>query len=186
MITNDVYNNHQDAQLLKRYILVAFFVTLISFSARISFPFPFTPVPVTLQTLFVLLAGLLLGPVDAFLALVIYLVIGAAGVPVFSKGAGVAYLLGPTGGFLISFPMAAFMCGFIFKNAGFRIWGAIIGSVLALILIYALGAMQLAVVMKKSFLASLTLAVFPFIPADIAKAVVAVIVASSIKRRLQV
>lgn len=183
MNANNVYNTYSKLPLLQRNILIAFFIALTAIAAKISFPFPFTPVPVTLQTLVVFLCGLLLGPTNAFFALLIYLAIGAVGVPVFSKGGGIAYLLGPTGGFLISFPMAAAICGYIYKKSNYRVWGGILGSLVALLFIYLLGTIQLAIVMKKGFLVSLTLAVIPFIPADLIKAAVAVVVAQSIKRR---
>src|SRR5687767_6187464 len=86
---------------------------VLALSAQFALPMPGTPVPLTLQPLVVVLAGLLLGPVDAAAAMVLYLVAGAAGLPVFAPmGApGLARLLGPTGGYLLAYPVAAAVAG---------------------------------------------------------------------------
>src|SRR5208283_308394 len=81
----------------------------VALCARITVPLPFTPVPLTLQNFGVLTVGLLLGSRRGAAALALYLLEGAIGLPVFSMGAGIAYLLGPTGGFLIAYPLVAFI-----------------------------------------------------------------------------
>jgi biotin transport system substrate-specific component len=85
----------------------------VALSAHLSVPLPFTPVPLTFSDLAVLLVGLALGPGTAFAALVLYLVEGAAGLPVFSPYGlpGIARLLGPTGGYLLAYPFAAALAG---------------------------------------------------------------------------
>src|SRR5437764_7746034 len=89
----------------------------IALCARVTVPLPFTPVPLTLQNFGVLLVGLLLGSRRGFAALALYLVEGASGLPVFSPSAlglhGVAQILGPTGGFLMAYPLVAFVAGWI-------------------------------------------------------------------------
>ena len=86
---------------------------LVALAARISLPLPFTPVPLTLQNFAVLLVGLLLGRRAGFAALVLYLAEGAAGLPVFSPmgPGGIAQLLGPTGGYLMAYPLVAYLAG---------------------------------------------------------------------------
>ncbi|HUG41938.1 MAG TPA: biotin transporter BioY [Longimicrobiales bacterium] len=96
-----------------RIAAVALFVVATAIGARISVPVPLTPVPMTLQTLFVLLSGALLGPALGATAQLAYLGAGIAGIPVFVGGAGLAYLLGPTGGYLLAFPLAAFLAGIV-------------------------------------------------------------------------
>src|SRR5664279_1558985 len=81
----------------------------IALCARVAVPLPFTPVPLTLQNFAVLAVGLLLGSRRGFAALALYLLEGAFGLPVFSMGAGVAYLFGATGGFLLAYPAVAFI-----------------------------------------------------------------------------
>lgn len=178
-------NNTKQNQLyrIRMLVLASFLIALTAVSSKIAIPFPFTPVPVTMQVIFVLLSGFLLGSRFGFFAQLIYLGIGMMGLPVFSKGGGIAYLLGPTGGFLFAFPLAAAVCGWLFERLGPKISSALIASVCALLLIYFMGTVQLSIVMKKGFAASLGLAVLPFIPADIAKSIVASFAAVALKNR---
>src|SRR5450755_4266472 len=91
----------------------------VALCARVTLPLPFTPVPLTLQNFGVLTVGLLLGSRRGFAALVLYLVEGASGMPVFSPailGSGIAHLLGPTGGFLMAYPLVAFVAGWIYEQ----------------------------------------------------------------------
>ena len=98
--------------------LVAF-VLAITFGAQVAVPLGFTPVPVTLQTLFVILGGVVLGPRLGALAAASYVMIGAAGAPVFSNGAaGLPWLMGPTGGYLLAAPAAAFLAGAVSGGNG--------------------------------------------------------------------
>jgi len=90
----------------------------LALCAQISVPLPFTPVPLTMQNLGVLLVGLLLGSRAGFAALCLYLMEGAVGLPVFSPAGpgGIAQLLGPTGGFLFTYPFVAWLAGFLFER----------------------------------------------------------------------
>ena len=103
---------------------------VVALCARVSVPLPFTPVPLTLQNFGVLLVGLLLGSRRGFAALALYLVEGASGLPVFSPAGpgGVAQILGPTGGFLMAYPLVAFVAGWIYERASRRfVWAAVAG-----------------------------------------------------------
>lgn len=97
----------------RRVIAVLAFAVATAIGARISVPVPFSMVPITLQTLVVLLAGALLGPGLGAASQLAYLAAGVAGLPVFTGGAGAVYLLGPTGGYLLAFPVAAFLAGVV-------------------------------------------------------------------------
>jgi biotin transport system substrate-specific component len=100
--------------LLYDFLLVSGASILIAISAQIAIPLPFTPVPLTLQTLVVLAAGVVLGSSRGALAITLYLLEGCAGLPVFSGAAsGITHLLGPTGGYLIGFLPAAWLTGFL-------------------------------------------------------------------------
>src|ERR1700757_4654712 len=92
---------------------------LVALCARITIPIPGTPVPLTVQNFGVLLVGLLLGSRGGFAALALYLAEGAVGLPVFSPTGvgGMAQLLGPTGGFLIVYPLVAFLAGYVFERS---------------------------------------------------------------------
>ena len=100
------------AVFLRELMLITLFAALTALGARVTIPLPFTPVPVTLQVLFPLLAGLLLGSKRGALSQAEYVAAGLAGLPVFAKGgSGLAYFLGPTGGYLLGFIAAAFVVG---------------------------------------------------------------------------
>uniref|UniRef100_A0A7C4UFF7 Biotin transporter n=1 Tax=candidate division WOR-3 bacterium TaxID=2052148 RepID=A0A7C4UFF7_UNCW3 len=86
--------------------------SLIAFSSRIFIPLPFTPVPITLQTFSVLITGALLGSKRGLLSVILFIISGIAGLPVFAKGSGFLYLLGPTGGYIFGFLIASFTTGF--------------------------------------------------------------------------
>lgn len=102
----------QQVAVAARVGAVAVAVAAMAISAQIAVPVPFTPVPATLQPVALLAIGALLGPRLALAALVSYLAIGAAGVPVFAMGgAGIGRLIGPTGGYLMAFPVAAAVAG---------------------------------------------------------------------------
>ena len=97
--------------------LVAGFSLVIALGAQIAIPLGFTPVPVTLQTLAVLMAGCLLGSSRGALAVIAYVTEGCAGLPVFSGGTGgISHLLGPTGGYLVGFVAAAYLVGLLAES----------------------------------------------------------------------
>jgi len=150
--------------------------------ARVSLPLPFTPVPLTLQNFGVLVVGLLLGSRRAFAALVLYLVEGACGLPVFSLGSGVAYLLGPTGGFLFSYPFAALVAGYLYERStrGFA-WAAL-SSVAAELLLFAGGLSWLAVLTHSVSLA-LRYGLYWFVFAEVIKVLVAAAMAARWRQR---
>src|SRR5258706_2480882 len=91
---------------------------LVALCARIAIPIPGTPVPLTAQNFGVLLVGLLLGSRRGFAALALYLAEGAIGMPVFSPAGpgGIAQLLGPTGGFLLAYPLVAWVAGYVIEH----------------------------------------------------------------------
>ena len=152
-------------------ILVA--AGVLALSAQFALPMPGTPVPLTLQPLVVVLAGLLLGPVDAAAAMVLYLVAGAAGLPVFAPiGApGLARLLGPTGGYLLAYPVAAAVAGRL--GAGRESFATrTLAAMAGVLVLYAGGLVQLAV-LSGSLATAAVLGVLPFVAADAVKALVA-------------
>lgn len=164
---------------MHKTVLIAFLVALTVVFSKIFIPLPFTPVPVTLQIAAVFLTGYLLDPVAAFMCMLFYLLLGAFGLPVFSQGGGIAYLFGPTGGFLLSFPVAAAVISLLTRRAG-----AVISGLVGLALIYLFGSLHLAQVMGKGFMAALAVAVVPFIPADLIKLVFAAGVYRLVSSRL--
>lgn len=122
--------------------LCGFFAALIAVGAFIRIEIPVEPYAMhfTMQWFFVLMAGLLLGKKRAAMSVVVYLIIGLAGVPVFASGGGPAYLLRPSFGFLLGFALAAYLMGMMMdkrKNASF-LWMLLI-SLVGLIAYYAVG-----------------------------------------------
>lgn len=174
-------NNSRLSQTQVTYVKIAFFSAFLIIMSKIVISLPFTPVPFTLQLVGVFLIGLLLSPFEAAFAVAVYLFIGAVGLPVFAKGGGLAYILGPTGGFLYGFLIASPFVSLLYRK--FRSFGgAIISCLVGLFIIYFFGALHLAQVSGKGFSFVLSAAVIPFIPFDIVKAIIAASVASAVKR----
>jgi biotin transport system substrate-specific component len=141
---------------------------LIAVAAQIAIPLPFTPVPLTLQPLAVILVGVTLGASRGAAAAMLYLLEGMSGLPVFALGGSAASLLGPSAGFLYSYPLAAAVAGFISERG----WGnsmvrAISGMLLALGVIYLGGWSWFAMIFDSRTAFAATVA--PFVVADIVK-----------------
>lgn len=145
----------------------------IALSAQIVFRLPFSPVPITGQTLSVLLVGALLGSRRGMLSLLAYLAEGAAGLPVFSGGgAGLIWFLGPTGGYLLAFVPAAFVTGWLAERG----WDRRVATTMLLMLagnvvIYVGGLSWLG--LQVGFDRALPLGLYPFIVGDVAKSLLA-------------
>lgn len=150
------------------------------------------PVPFTLQTTFVLLAALLLTPGWAAASMCVYLVLGAAGLPVFSHGqAGLGALLGPTGGFLVGFPVAAALASAAYRalarasaSRGLRLGAALAAVVVGELALYAVGLPWLAHQAGISLAKAAAVACVPFLVPDALKASVAVAAAGALERAL--
>ncbi len=155
-------------------LLVLAFSLMTALSAQIAVPLPFSPVPLTGQTFGVLLTGALLGPRLGAFAMLLYLAEGACGLPFFAGGAGgAARFAGPTGGYLIAYPLAAALVGWLATRGWDRqpltmLAAMLVGS----LVIFALGASWLAHFVGGASRA-LTLGVLPFLPGDAVKALLA-------------
>lgn len=158
-----------DRQTVQNAALVGGFSLAIGLSARVAVPLPFTPVPLTMQTLAVLLTGMVLGKRLGALALVAYLAEGLAGLPVFAPGAmGVARLVGPTGGYLIGFILAAALVGALAeRGCDRRVSTTILAMVLGNLVIYAFGVIWLSVFMPAPV--ALAQGMVPFLAGDAVK-----------------
>jgi biotin transport system substrate-specific component len=155
------------------------FAVALAAASQIAIPLPGTPVPLTLQPMLVVLAGLVLGPRAGAASMVLYLAAGAAGLPVFTPiGApGLARLAGPTGGYLIAYPIAAFVAGsLVSRQSRFpRRFGAALAGMLT---IYLGGFAQLAV-LTGSFGIAVLQGVLPFAALDVVKSFAAALVPPS-------
>ena len=170
--------NEVSASLVTRAVAVLFFTALTAAAAQISVALPFTQVPFTFQPTVVLLSGLVLGPRLGAASQVLYLVAGIAGLPVFAVSPtlplGALRLLGPTGGYLMSYPLAAFVAGALARR-GFdrRYLTAIAAMALGLVVIYTGGTLWLAYAAvgrtATGFASAFAAGVAPFVIADIVK-----------------
>ena len=161
-------------------VYVALMAALMAVGAFIAIPIG--PVPIVLQNLFILLAGLLLGPRWGTLAVAIYLLAGALGLPVFAGGTGgIGRFAGPTGGYLIGFLPAVYLVGMIGQAGGNRPFWQIVGMVCGTLAIYSLGVVWLKTVTGMSFGKSLALGMYPFLPGDALKIAAAIPIARTLK-----
>jgi biotin transport system substrate-specific component len=135
------------SERVRQIALVVAGSLLVAVCARITIPLPFTPVPLTLQNFGVLLVGLLLGSRRGFAALTLYLAEGAMGIPVFNPigPGGIAQLLGPTGGFLLAYPLVAWIAGYVVEHGRKTFARAAIGGLLGEIVLFTGGLAWLTV-----------------------------------------
>ncbi len=147
---------------------------LVALCAHVSFVMPFTPVPTTLQTFAVILVGMVLGPVEGFAALTLYLAEGASGLPVFSPHGpgGVLQLLGPTAGYLFAYPVAAALAGGavrVLRHVVPAYGAALMAGVIGLVPVFLLGSAWLAHLLNLGGARVISLAVTPFLVPEFLK-----------------
>jgi biotin transport system substrate-specific component len=173
------------SRVVSRVIGVSAFVAMTALGAFVRIPLPFSPVPLTLQTFFVLLGGAVLGKKLGGVAQVAYVLLGVVGLPIFSgAGSGLLYLAGPTAGYLLGFIVASFFIG----QALIKVKNKFLAFSLFLLgdlLILSLGTFWLKIFLRCSLAKALTLGAVPFIPGDIFKAGVAFLIFQKIKTRCQ-
>jgi biotin transport system substrate-specific component len=160
---------------------------VVTAAAHVSFPLWFTPVPLTLQPLAVLCVGLALGPVTGFLAMLAYLLEGALGLPVFSPIGlgGMAQIAGPTGGYLMAYPVVAFMAGAItrrFESKLPRFVAAAIACTVAIAVLFVCGAGWLMSAWHYTAAQAWVGGIVPFAPGEAIKIIVAAGLYSSLAR----
>lgn len=169
------------SEMLLHVLSVLFVTALTAAAAQISFPLPFTQVPFTFQPMVVLVGGLVLGSRLGFTSQVLYLMAGVAGLPVFAASAtlppGFLRLLGPTGGYLMVYPIAAFVVG-VLAERGFarRYITSVAAMLVGLLIIYSAGTLWLAYFARLAsgsaavgLSTALATGVYPFVIADLAK-----------------
>jgi biotin transport system substrate-specific component len=161
------------AAVVRRSLVILAGALVVALSAQVAIPLPLTPVPVTLQVLAVLVVGGLLGPKAGAASMVLYLALGIAGLPVFAPGGapGVARLLGPTGGYLLAYPVAAAVAGQASRSGGSWL-RLVLGLLLATAAIHLGGVAQLAVLSRDPAWA-VRAGSLPFLPFDLVKLVAA-------------
>jgi biotin transport system substrate-specific component len=161
-------------------VAVIGFAAAMAAAAQVSLPIPFTPVPLSLQPLVVALAGLMLGPIAGAASMALYLAAGAAGLPVFSPvpglPQGIARFMGPTGGYLIAYPIAAWVTGYVAgkQSTYFR---RFLAACAGIAMIFVGGIAQLTII-NQSLSRAIELGITPFVPLDAVKALIAAAIAT--------
>ncbi len=172
---------------LTKLTTAAFCAALTTLLAQLAIPLPFSPVPFTGQLIGVLLTAALLGPRNGLLSVSAYLLLGAAGVPVFSLArGGMAILSGPTGGYLWGFLPAVLIAGLLIKkqegNSVLRYTFSLLPAVMA---VYCCGALQLGLLMQFSISQVILVGIAPFIIFDLIKIFIVAFFSIEIKKSLR-
>ena len=159
----------------EKFAIAFLMACLTALGAQVYIFLPFTPVPITLQVFFVLMSGVVLGKGFGGLSQVMYLGMGLVGLPVFAEwNGGVSILLGVSGGYLLGFVVASTIIGWAIDSKNWRSKKSLFGlMLLGTGIIYAIGSIQLALILQTGFLRTLNLGVFPFVAGDLLKAVTA-------------
>jgi biotin transport system substrate-specific component len=166
---------------VRKMVYASLFAALTAAGAWIAIPLPY--VPVTLQTLFTMLSGAILGPYFGALAMIVYVLLGLIGLPVFAQGqSGFGTLVGPAGGYLIGFVVGAVVIGLLVrlkKKPGF-LWLCTAMAIGELV-VYAFGVAQLSLVAGMSPEHAIVVGALPFVPGDILKIAVAALITGKIE-----
>ncbi|MEE9442964.1 MAG: biotin transporter BioY [candidate division Zixibacteria bacterium] len=172
MKTHDaVYHNYYVGELTlgRQVIYMLTFNVLLIASSYIQFPLPFSPVPVTAQTMAVLACGLFLGPLRGTFTVIVYLLEGSLGLPVFAGGsAGIAKLIGPTGGYLIGFAAAAFVVGLLSEKIQSMNYSKLLAVLTTgTVVIFIPGVSVVSLYAPEG--QALVMGLYPFLPGAVAK-----------------
>jgi biotin transport system substrate-specific component len=165
---------------LRRTTLIAFFSALICVGAFIVIPVG--PVPIVIQNMIVILAGLLLGPAKGTASVALFLFIGAIGFPVFSGGrGGIAHFAGPTGGYLVGYLATVFVAGIINRKASRGPLIPVVASLAAATVVYIPGIAWLKLSLRSDWPKAIAVGLLPFILPDLCKAVAAGLLAAVLR-----
>lgn len=161
----------------KQMVLIALMTAVTCVLGPLSIPLPFSPVPISLTNFAIFLAIFVLGMKSGTISFIIYLLLGAVGVPVFSSfRGGFQVLAGATGGYLIGFIFLALIMGFALDHFDRKLVPTIIGMIIGMAVCYAFGTVWLAKLLSLSFKEGLMMGVIPYLAGDAAKIIIAAIV----------
>ena len=161
----------------KQMVLIALMTAVTCVLGPLSIPLPFSPVPISLTNFAIFLAIFVLGMKNGTISFIIYLLLGAVGVPVVSSfRGGLQVLAGPTGGYLIGFIFLALIMGFALDHFDRKLVPTIIGMIIGMAVCYAFGTVWLAKLLSLSFKEGLMMGVIPYLAGDVAKIIIAAIV----------
>ena len=163
-------------------VYIAVFAVIMAICSWISIP---ATVPFTLQTFGVFIAAGVLGGKRGTLSVLVFILLGAVGIPVFANfSGGIGVLAGPTGGYIIGFIVMAVIAGLFIDNCR-KPWIQLIGMIVGTIVCYLFGTVWFCVVAGYTFQAALAVCVIPFIPADLVKMIIAMLIGPMIKKRIR-
>lgn len=169
---------------LRMMIITALFAAIIGVLAQITIPLPL--VPITGQTLAIGLAATILGARYGTISVLLYLFIGAVGVPVFAEfSGGVSKLVGPTGGYLVGFVPAAFAIGWLLEKTSFNYVNAMIGNIIGMLITLVFGTVWLKLAMDLSWTAAFASGFAPFVIVGVIKAALASWIGIIVRKRLE-
>lgn len=172
-----------DQLKLRSMIITALFAAIIGVMAQLIIPLPL--VPITGQTLAIGLAATILGARYGTISVLLYLIIGAAGVPVFAEfSGGISKLFGPTGGYLVGFIPAAFMIGYYMEKTSFTIMNAMIANTIGMVITLIFGTAWLKIAAELSWTAAIASGLTPFVIVGLIKAALASWIGIIIRKRL--
>ena len=169
----------------RKLVLIALMTAITCIFAPLSIPIPVSPVPISLTNLVIMISIYVLGFKDATISYIVYLLLGLVGLPVFSGfTGGFGKLAGPTGGYLVGFIFLALIAGlFVDKFPKNRIL-AVVGMIIGMAVTYIFGTEWLAIQLKMTFVAALSVGVIPYLAGDAVKIIIAIIVGPVLRSRL--
>lgn len=173
----------------KNLVLCAMCAAITCILAPISIPIE--PVPISLCTFAVMLAGVLLGAKFGFVSQLIYVLLGAVGLPVFaSYSAGISCIAGMTGGYIVAYPILALLTGLIYwkfgksKTGKLRVLWMFLAMVIGTVVLYAFGTAWFCVVSGTGVVPALGMCVIPFLPGDVIKMIVVIVISLPVEKAL--
>ena len=167
----------------KQMVLIALMTAVTCVLGPLSIPLPFSPVPISLTNFAIFLAIFVLGMKSGTISFIIYLLLGAIGVPVFSSfRGGLQVLAGPTGGYLIGFIFLALIMGFALDHFDRKLVPTIIGMIIGMAICYSFGTAWRAGQRGISCVAALGVGVIPYLPGDTAKIIIVIIAGPQIRK----
>lgn len=170
---------------IKNMVCISLMTALLCVLAPLSITLPASPVPFTPGNMIVCITIVLLGMKNGCLSVLLYLLLGFSGVPVFSNfTGGLGKILGPTGGYLLGYLLFALVLGFFAEHFTYRLNYLFLGAFLGMLLLYGFGTLWLSFQLDLTFYAALWVGVFPYIPMDILKITAALRLSTCLRKRL--
>lgn len=170
---------------VKQLALISLMAAVICVLGPLAFTIPVSPVPISLGSLAVYFVVSVLGMKLGTISVTIYILLGLAGVPVFTNfTGGPAKLFGPTGGYIVGYIFLALICGFFVDKFGNKLPVYLLGMILGTVVLYLFGTIWLGYLLDLTFAKALAAGVLPYIPGDIIKLAVAMALGIQVRKRL--